>query len=154
MSLETAKQMCDWFAVLFQLAIFAAIGGIAFTQSFADELGEAFRRWRDDLVTTQYRSDEEAAAHRQGKMDELMALLNAKGNYAKKFSEALKLMRAAIGEGQVAPYRYIWFATKGMALNFPGGLYGLLGFLFLVGQLYALSGKIILDHLPKNCLWN
>jgi hypothetical protein len=39
-----------------------------------------------------------------------------------------------------------------MIYNFPGGLYGLLGFLFLVGQVYALSCKIVLDHLPPECV--
>jgi hypothetical protein len=153
MSREIAMQMCDWFAILFQIAIFAAIGGIAFTQKFASDLEKTVTHWRNDLIATQYQSDQEGTARRQEKVEELLRLLHAPGNYAAKVREILRVMRLAIGETNVASYRYMWFAAKGMAFNFPGGLYGLLGFLFLVGQIYALSGKIVLDHLPAACQW-
>ena len=59
MSREIAMQMCDWSAIVFQVAIFAAIGGIAFTQKFATDLEKTVARWRDNLISTQYHNDQE-----------------------------------------------------------------------------------------------
>jgi hypothetical protein len=105
LSLEHAKQMCDWFVVLFLVAIFGAIGGIAFTQKLATDLERTATRLRDDMIAAQHHLDEEAAAAREAKLLELYRLLQEPGYYIRKVSEALRLMRAAMGELNYAPYR-------------------------------------------------
>jgi len=152
-SREIVIQMCDWFAIVLQLLIFLMIGGIAFTDSFAKKTEETLKKWRDGLIVAQYQKDEKRVAQRWQQIVELQNMLKEPGSYMAKAERIITTLREHIDEGQEIPGRYMWFAAKGIVFNFPGGLYGLLGFLSLVLQVYVLSAKIVLDHLPAACQW-
>ena len=79
--------------------------------------------------------------------------MESTGHYIAKIKEFGRITGDMFVQTNLIMNRYMWFAAKGLAYNFPGGLYGLLGFLFLAGQICALSGKIVLDHLPAECRW-
>lgn len=144
---EVAMQMCDWIAMLFQVLILIAIGGIVFTQKLASEIEKHVSRWGDDLVAAQHQNERDSAAKR---LENLSSALQSSDKY-EKIIAMIRVIRDTVGDASRLHSRYTWFVAKGIAFNFPGGLYGLLGFLFLVGQIWALSGKIILDHLPVPC---
>jgi hypothetical protein len=152
-SRDVAMQICDWFALFSTLAIFVAIGGIAFTQTFADYLRDRVALLRDELITRQQQKDQELVKIRQSEVEGLIKTLGTPGNYWQKFTQFNRVMDSAVPDLEVISFRYLWFAMKGMGFYFPGGLYGLLGFMFLIVLVYALSGKIILDHLPQACRW-
>jgi hypothetical protein len=148
MSHDLAMQICDWLALIFTVAIFGAIGGIAFTDDFAKKLRMTVTSLRQNILNTRDQYEETRTTDRKVRLQEFMEVLDKPRHFRAKIQAAARV----IGEPIFASERS--FVLRGMVAYFPNGFYGILGFVFLVGLVYALSGKIILDHLPEACRWN
>jgi hypothetical protein len=152
-SLDTAKQFCDWIAMLSQVIIFVSIGGVVFTESLARKLAKIVNDFQQATIESLLSRDEERAAAFRASVENIETAIEEKGNYKKKIVVTIGFLKNAYFDAAHIPQRYMMFATRGILFNFPGGLYGFFGFFFLSVQIVAISTKIVLDYLPSGCKW-
>jgi hypothetical protein len=148
---EAAAHLCDWIALISQMAIILFIGGAAFTESFANLVKREAENLRNASLKAQIDQNDVRSKALTHACNSLIHISQKKGSTGKKISEAAAAFRVIFDDTRTFSTRYVWFAAKGLVLNFPGGLYGFLGLVFLSIQVLAVSTKIMLDYLPSSC---
>ena len=142
---ETWKHACDWAAMAAQVAIILFIGGIAFTDSFARRVARMTTSLQQATIYSQLSMSAAEREKMQRAYSTLQDIPNLKGKY-NKTKRALEAFYVLYTDAVRVPNRYVWFGVRGLAFNFPGGLYGILGLFFLFVQVLAISTKIVLDY--------
>ena len=142
---ETWKHACEWAAMAAQVAIILFIGGIAFTDSFARQVARMTTSWQQATIHRQLSRSAAEREKMQSAYNTLQGILTLQGKY-NKTKRALKAFYVLYADAVQLPNRYVWFGVRGLAFNFPGGLYGVFGLFFLFVQVLAISTKIVLDY--------
>jgi hypothetical protein len=148
---EVAAHWLDWLSMVSQMALILFIGGAAFTESFARKVADT----ADKVQAAAVQADQQQDAARQARVRQVYDNLRAAADRGLSAGDRAKHAKAALewffsGQGQLSE-RYIRFGLRGLALNFPGGLYGLLGFLCLLLQVVTVAAKTMLDYAPTAC---
>ncbi len=150
--IEPIKHWCDWLAVLLQILLVIAIGGVVFT----DTHSQYCRTLSDKLGEFMLKSAVKDAEQRTKFLDDFKneAIDTAKEpiNFRKMIKflfTTYKFLRNTTN----LPNHYIWFALRGFLLNFPGRIYGFAAFVILALQTLATTTKIALDYTAtSSCL--
>ncbi len=148
---ELFEHLCDWLVLLTQTAIFIFIGGIAFTEAFARRVAGLATRLQQYSID----AGQQANEHNRERLIEACRQLTTIGhsNLSRlaKIQAAFDAINTVYEDAGNISNRYIWFGIRGMVVNFPGGLYGFLGFICLLAQVWAMSAKTLIDYLPASC---
>jgi hypothetical protein len=150
---ETWKHICDWVAMFSQIAIVLFIGGAAFTESFARGVAGMAARLQHEMIQADLKKSAEDREKMEKAYHTLLHIDEINGTYPKARA-ALEAYYTVFNDARRLQTRYMWFVARGTLVNFPGGLYGFLGFMFLGVQVLAISTKISLDYLPASCSVN
>jgi len=150
-SKEVVDHVCDWLGIVSQVAIVLFIGGVAFTESFARKVAGMAAKLQQAAIEAQVQANDKRRAELEDAYRRFRALGDAKTSYKEKVRGALNVFWTVYKDTAHLQERYVWFAAKGLVFNFPGGLYGFLGFIFLLIQVMAISTKILVDYLPASC---
>jgi hypothetical protein len=148
---ESTEHWLDWLSMFSQIALILFIGGAAFTETFARRVAATADRLRAAALEAEQKEDEARLQKLKQVFADLVALADSRRSYVERARLASSTLGWLLSENQQISTRYFWFGLRGLAFNFPGGLYGLLGFMCLLIQVIALAVKSMLDHAPASC---
>jgi hypothetical protein len=149
-SIESIKHWCDWLATVFQIVIVASIGGVIFTEGSA----QFFRRFSDRLNEHIENSTENNTKERsefvRETVERIEYIASSNNHNIVKAGQIIRLQYDLFQKAILLPNYYYWFIFRGLIVNFPGGLYGLLAFMFLFLQILTITTKMSLDYISQN----
>jgi hypothetical protein len=147
---ERIKHWCDWIAMISQILIFIAIGGIFFTDEAAKKLKASLDRLQHRLVSSATANAEQDQRDFRNAVRKIKHISDSHLPFLHRIRELSAATATITYDGLHLPRTYLWFLARGVLFNVPGQLYGFLAFIFVLLQLLAISTKIVFDYLPSD----